>query len=116
MTCQERDIKAAEEQADGDPAKLKQLKEQIRLHKYVGETSRSVYERGFEHLSDYQNLSTKSHMLKHKVDKHPEEDLENIKFGITIIKSAKSSFNRQIYESVLIQTSKTHHLLNSRSE
>ena len=116
LTCQEKDIKTAEEQADGDPAKLKQLKEKIKLSKYVGETSRSVYERGFEHLSDYQNLSTKSHMLKHKVEKHPEEELDNIKFGICIIKTAKSSFSRQIYESVLIQASRSHHLLNSRSE
>ena len=55
-------------------------------------------------------------MLKHAVDVHNQEDLKNIKFGIKIIKAAKSSFERQIYESVEIQENRHHHLLNSRSE
>ena len=88
----------------------------LRLYKYVGETSRSLYERSFEHLTDYENLSTKSHLLKHTVEMHPGEELDNIKFGIRIVKTAKSSFERQIFESVEIQENRHHHLLNSRSE
>ena len=95
---------------------MKKLLDNIKLFKYVGETSRSLYERGFEHQSDYHNLSIKSHMLKHKVEKHTEEEIDNIKFGIRIIKTANTSFKRQIFESVLIQASRQHHLLNSRSE
>ena len=116
MVCEENDTKKAEEEAAGNKDKLKELKAKIRLHKYVGESSRSVYERGWEHLSDFENISTKSHMLKHTVESHPEEELDNIKFGIKIIKSAKSSFERQIFESVAIQENRHHHLLNSRSE
>lgn len=116
MTCQDRDMKEAEEKADGDIKKLKQLIENIKLYKYVGETARSLYERSFEHLTDYENLSTKSHMLKHAVEMHSGEGLDNIRFGIKIIKTAKSSFERQIFESVEIQENRHHHLLNSRSE
>jgi hypothetical protein len=68
------------------------------------------------HLSDYENLSTKSHILKHAVEVYQEEELNNIRFGIKITKSAKTSFERQIFESVEIQENIHHHLLNSRSE
>ena len=33
--------------------------------KYIGETSRSAYERLKEHFKDLKNISVKSHMLKH---------------------------------------------------
>ena len=115
-TCQERDMMECKEQANGDMDKLKKLQEQVRLHKYVGETARSVFERGWEHVTDFENLSIKSHMLKHAVELHDKEDMQNIKFGIRILRTAKSSFERQIYESVAIQENRHHHLLNSRSE
>ena len=73
-------------------------------------------ERSFEHLTDFESLSTKSHMLKHAVEMHTKEELYTIKFGIRIIKTAKTSFERQIFESVEIQENRHHHLLNSRSE
>ena len=109
-------MKQAQEQADGDMNKMKKLQADIKLYKYVGETSRSLYERSFEHLTDYEGLSTKSHMLKHAVEMHTKEELDTIKFGIRIIKTAKSFFERQIFESVEIQENRHHHLLNSRSE
>ena len=43
--------------------------------------------------------------------------MDNIKFGIRILKFTRSSFERQILESVQIQEQrKDHHILNSRSE
>ena len=49
--------------------------------------------------------------------KHEGEDFAEVKFGMTILKYAKSSFERQISEAVLIQQErKDHHILNSRSE
>jgi hypothetical protein len=116
MTCLENDQREAEEKADGDKEKQKELEAKIRIHKYVGESGRSLYERSFEHLSDLENLSTKSHMLKHLVDKHDKEEMDNIKFGIKVIKYAKSAYERQIYESVEIQANRHHHLMNSYSE
>ena len=38
--------------------------------KYVGETSRSGYERINEHFKDFKNLSSQSHMLKHFIETH----------------------------------------------
>ena len=63
-----------------------------------------------------------SHMLKHCIDKHEEEEENENKaekeemFGVRILRYSKSSFERQILESVLIQESKKHHILNSKSE
>ena len=82
----------------------------------MGGSERILFERSWEHVTDYENLSTKSYMLKHAVEVHSEEELNNIKFGIKIIKTAKTSFERQIYESVEIQENRHHHPLNSRSE
>ena len=45
MTCQERDIEETVAQAGEDMDKLKHLQDNIRLHKYVGETALSLYER-----------------------------------------------------------------------
>ena len=88
----------------------------IKQHKYVGETNRSIYERSWEHLNDLESLSVKSHLLKHAVEIHGQEELNTLKFGMRVIRYAKSSFERQIFESVEIQANRHHHLLNSRSE
>ena len=42
--------------------------------------------------------------------------MENISFGMKAIKFHRSSFERQIHESVLIQSNRTHWLLNSKAE
>ena len=56
-------------------------------------------------------------MLKHILSEHPGEQIKNVKFGIKIIKTWRTSFERQIYESVAIQQAREqHHILNSRSE
>ena len=89
----------------------------ITLYKYIGESARSGYERGLEHLRDYTELKKESHMLKHYLDKHEKEDMENVKFGMRIIKKARSAFERQVSESVQIQIArKGNFILNSKSE
>ena len=56
-------------------------------------------------------------MLKHIVATHENEDMNTIKFKMKIVSHTRTSFERQIKESVLIQHErKNHHLLNSRSE
>ena len=90
--------------------------EAIKLYKYIGESSRSIYERGLEHLRDKEEIKADSHMIKHFFDKHSEEELEDMKFGVRILKQAKTAFTRQIGESVAIQSNKGHYLLNSKSE
>ena len=89
----------------------------MKKYKYIGETSRSAFERGWEHLNDLAQLRTSSHMLKHIEGVHPDQDMSDIKFGMEVIKYTHTSFDRQVRESVLIQEERNHHsLLNSRTE
>ena len=75
-----------------------------------------MYERSREHVADMQQLKPSSHLLKHIVDKHENENPAEIEFGIKVIKFTRSSFERQILESVVIQQERHHHLLNSKAE
>ena len=116
VTCLDKDTEQAEIQAEGDKTKLKLLTDRIRVHKYIGETCWSKFERSWEHLNDLENQSIKSHLLKHAVEMHGQEELNTLKFGMKVIRYAKTSFERQSHESVEIQENRHHHLLNSRSE
>ena len=78
----------------------------MKKYKYIGETSRSAFERGWEHLNDLAQLRTSSHMLKHIEGVHPDQDISDIKFGMEVIK-----YTRQVRESVLIQEERNHHSL-----
>ena len=95
----------------------KQKIRQIKRYMYVGETARSGYERGLEHLRDFQEMKLDSHMLKHYVEIHEGEKMETIEFGMRIVKEARSAFERQIAESFHIQNQKKNNIiLNSKSE
>ena len=50
------------------------------------------------------------------MESHEAEKLEDIIFNIKVLRYAKTAFERQIYESVLIQENTGHKLLNSKSE
>ena len=88
----------------------------IKRHLYIGESSRSMYERAFEHQYDVELLKTSSHMLRHLVEMHGGEKRSEVEFGAKVLKFTRSSFERQILESVLIQSNRDHHVLNSRAE
>ena len=75
-----------------------------------------MYERGLEHLRDYEELKPDSHMVKHFCDNHLEEDMKEVRFGCRIVKQSRTAFNRQINESVEIQSNSNHYILNSKSE
>ena len=70
--------------------------------KYYGESSRTAYERGCEHAKDYQEESEESHMFKHQVLDHPEEETKPL-FEMRIARQHKSAFERQVHEAVLIE-------------
>ena len=72
---------------------------------------------GWEHLHDLTKLSSKSHMLKHILTEHPGQSMKKVKFGMSVIRTCRTIFERQIYESVAIQQAREHHnILNSRAE
>ena len=57
-------------------------------------------------------------MLRHLLTVHEEEEEEwdKIKFGMKILKTTKTAFERQILESVLIQKARAHNIMNNKSE
>ena len=117
LSCEEEDKLKIQERNDITNLEKKEMLKKMSLHKYVGETARSVFERAFEHQNAREQLHPESHMLRHIIDKHEDQDMDSIKFGIRILKFTRSSFERQILESVQIQEQrKDHHILNSRSE
>ena len=117
LTCEERGIKEIEEDDTIDEEMRNRRIREMRRYNYIGESSRSLYERGLEHLRDLEELKMDSHMLKHYFDKHAEEELEKMKFGGRIIDKPRTAFNRQISESVTIQHQKQKSfIINSKSE
>jgi hypothetical protein len=81
---------------------------------YVGETSRSMYERSKEHQRDKELRSEDSHQIKHWAMDHPELQSPP-KFKFKIISTFGDPLTRQIAESVRIERSGLE-ILNSRSE
>ena len=84
---------------------------------YVGQTSRSMYERGQEHLMGLRKMQETSPLFKHVSEEH--SDNINIRFEMKLIKKHFSAISRLVHESVLIdRTSKANDLniLNSKGE
>ena len=123
-TCRQRDIEKAmgrnegeEEDSDGTNGdRIPREVPEVKLHKYIGESARSSHESGREHISDLENLRSCSHMLKHFVEAHEDDELGDMNFMMKVVKFHKTAFERQISESVLIQSNRNHNLLNSRAE
>ena len=81
---------------------------------YIGETSRSLHERAFEHVRDAENYSPKSHIVKHWMSKHPEISCPpEMEFSITA--RYHDCLSKQIGEALRINFSKDN-ILNSKSE
>ena len=80
----------------------------------MGESARSAYERLWEHQHALDQLNPDSHMLKHIVEVHGDEEIKDIVFHAKVIKFTRSAFERQILESVIIQDKReNNHILNS---
>ena len=92
----------------------RRLEDKPRKGVYIGETSRSLHERSFEHLQDAKSFHIKSHMVKHWMIEHPEKTfLPTFKFSI--VAQYRDCLSRQIGEAIKILYSKDH-LLNSKTE
>ena len=119
--CKERAEKEIEEKyenlEDEAEKKKKDELEKMKLFKYIGETGKSAFEHGLQHLNGAALLKPGSHLLKHYFDNPKEEKFEELKFGMKIRMTAKSAFERQVQESVRIQQeSGRHNIQNSCSE
>ena len=69
--------------------------------KYIGETSRTLSERAFEHLASLRRYDMSSFMLKHWSICHAEL-LEPPKFTFKVLKRHKDPLSRLVHEAILI--------------
>ena len=81
---------------------------------YVGETSRSLFERGKEHWKSFKNKQEVSHILKHHQVHHG--GIGDPSFHLRPVGFFKSALTRQVAEAVLIQEWGEDIVLNSKAE
>ena len=81
---------------------------------YVGESSRSIHERAFEHDGDYKGQKDDSHMMKHWLTSHADLDAPPA-FRFRLVRSFPDALTRQISEAVRIDL-RGEGVLNSRAE
>ena len=86
--------------------------------KYIGETSRSAFERFKEHREDFKGIEAGSHILKHYLESHREIPMDELEMKMKVLKKYKNSFERQIGESIWINHNLKEGtiLLNSKNE
>ena len=80
-----KEVEKIEEREDISEKEKKDMKQNISLFKYIGETARSTYERGWEHVNDMEQLKLNSHMMKHVIAEHKGEALEDMEFSIRAV-------------------------------
>ena len=97
----------------GNKGELKKVKEGA-PSLYVGETSRSLFERTKEHWGAWESKSDKSHILKHQLMVHKEQEP---RFVMKAVKYYRSALTRQIGEAVRIRRrGGAGMILNSKSD
>ena len=81
---------------------------------YVGETSRSIFERSKEHWEGAKGGATNNHMLKHQSLEHGGEQPE---FAMKVVRNFRTALARQVAEAVRIRRRGGEGaILNSRGE
>ena len=74
-------------------------REESRVAEYWGETARTVYERGEEHVEGLESKWEKNSLWKHSLIYHGGE-LVRRDFEMRVIEGHKSPLNRQIHEGL----------------
>ena len=79
---------------------------------YIGETSKSGYVRGLQHLENYRGKTADSPLWKHALSDH--QGRQDVQFTKKIKKTFGDPLSRQCNESVRIQNSDADVLLNGK--
>ena len=93
-----------------------------RSSRYIGESNRTMYLRGLEHVTDVSNPAKVSHIRDHITAEHPELIPQLTKaphtlFTMQLLYPARSALSRQIREAVEIGVNTTRGLiLNNKEE
>ena len=85
------------------------------LAQYWGETARTSYERGEEHLEGLESKNEKNSLWKHSLLYH-EGELGREDLVMKVVEKHQSPMARQIHEGVELETSKAEIIMNSKSE
>lgn len=95
-------------------------KEREVIATYYGESGRSAYQRGREHLQAVLTEDQDHPMMKHHKEHHlqpNEEDQLPLKYRMTVLKNYRTAVTRKVGEAVRIEGGGGQHLnLNSKSE
>ena len=69
-------------------------------------------------MRDFKNFSLKSHIMKHYLECHKEVEMEKMEMSVRIVRRYRTSFERQLGESVEINHNLEigTKLLNSKNE
>ena len=81
---------------------------------YIGESSRTLYDRGLEHLKAIQSLDTESPLVEHHLGAHRED--EEPAFRMESLGFRSSALWRQAQEANEIAQHKAKRILNRRGE
>ena len=82
---------------------------------YIGESHRTLFDRSSEHEKNLRDQSTSSALYKHWQKDHQNMQ-DPPQFSHTVLKTFKTSTERQVYEAVMIENTECDQILNSKSE
>ena len=85
------------------------------MAEYWGETARTAFERGEEHLEGLRNKYEKNSLWKHSVLYH-EGTLDKGDLVMKVVERHKSPLSRQIHEGVELEMNSAGIILNSKAE
>ena len=88
-------------------------KKQDRKTVYIGESSRTSWDRGVEHLDAIKRENRESPLVEHGQDDHPDDHRE---FKMEVIKYVSRNLIRQASEAIEIGKHKDFNVINRRGE
>ena len=81
---------------------------------YIGESARTSYDRGVDHLRSVERRDQDHPMVSHYREVHPEVD--QVWMEMKVVSHQEKNLYRQSLEGHLISTFKGDHLLNGRGD
>ena len=91
----------------GNNCGIEYSKEKVKFTvEYIGESSKSAYDRGVQHMNLFRTLDPNSFILRHQLETHPEVLMTEMSFKFSILRHYTSAFRRQLGESVRIKISR----------
>ena len=83
---------------------------------YIGESARTSYDRGQEHLEDLRKGEQSNALVMHMVEDHPEMDMADHQFAMKVVRFHKSNLARQAHEGQEIADYKGDRIMNRKGE